>query len=285
MYFAAEQVSVAFDRLSFKTGTDGRRRKAPQERTSALMCFLAFDATCKREDLNQLDMDPEKPAAKSNRDFVAVEFAKLVTLEAKDNNFKQVLELGKIADGGTDPTKRLSSNFFTQPLKKATEQSGVSVYPKRPPATAIIKLGHAATGLKWGMGYHEDWPISLPKLLSEVKGSTPFTDLAIFVMRDTKLTGNNYVDALVAALNERYSESLSTFWVDMIKKEKIFVRHIVKNALADMHQPFARSAISNLIDDIKSKTREELLDYILRLEALLQANKIQIDQVTGGGKL
>lgn len=285
MYFAAEQVSVAFDRLSSKRGADGRRTKAYQERTSVLMCFLAFDAICKRSDLNQLDMDPEKLIGKSHRDSVAVEFARLVLLDSKVGRFTQVLELGKISAGGTDPAKRLSSNFLTVPLKKATEQSGVSVYPKRPASTPMIKLGQAATGLKWGMGYHEDWPTSLPRLLSEAKGSTPFTDLAIFVMRDTKLTGSNYVDALGNSINKRYSEALSAFWVDKIKKEKIFARHILENAMTDMHASFARSMLPGQIDSLYSKTREELLEYVLHLETILQANKIQIDQIKGGGKL
>jgi hypothetical protein len=280
MYFSEEQVSISFERLASRKRTVGKKTKTHLERTSVLMCFLAFDARCKGVNLARLDMNPDKPNGKSNREAVALEFAKLVLLDSAHRNIRQVLELGKVSGGGKDPAVRLSSNFLTVPLKKATEQTGEFFYPRRPPSAPMIRLGQTATGLKWGMEYHQDWPTSLPKLLSEVKESTPFTDLAIFVMRDTRLSGKDYLEALSNAIAARFSDQLAKFWVEKIKKEKILVRHILANPFSSTHQAFARStqiASTNRYDDM---TRGELLDYISHLEGILDANQIEFESLT-----
>ena len=280
MYFSEEQVSVSFRRLASRKRTDGQKTKTHLERTSVLMCFLAFDARCKGGNLTRLDMDPDKPDGKANREAVALEFAKLVLLDPKPREIKQVLELGKVVGGGKDPAERFSSNFLTVPLKKATEQAVAFFYPKRPPSAPMIKLGQAATGLKWGMEYHQDWPISIPKLLSEVKDSTPFTDLAIFVMRDTRLTGGDYIEALSNAISARFSDQLAKFWVEKIKKEKLLAKHILSNPFSPTHQAFARSTQIVLADRFDAASRDDLLNYISHLEGILDANQIQFKSLS-----
>ncbi len=280
MYFSKEQVSISFKRLASRKRTDGQKTKTHLERTTVLMCFLAFDARCKGVNLARLDMNPDRPDGKANREAVALEFARLVLLDPAPGEIKQVLELGKVFGGGKDPAKRLSSNFLTVPLKKATEQAGAFFYPKRPPSAPMIRLGQAATGLKWGMEYHQDWPTSLPKLLSEVKDSTPFTDLAIFVMRDTVLTGSDYIQVLSNAINSRFSDQLAEFWVEKIKKEKLLAKHILVSPFSSTHQPFARSRqiiLANRFDDV---SRDELLSYISHLEGILHANQIQFKSLS-----
>jgi hypothetical protein len=280
MYFSEEQVSISFRRLASRKRNDEKKTKTHLERTSVLMCFLAFDARCKSANLARLDMNPDKPDGKANREAIGLEFAKLVLLDHTPMKIKQVLELGKVSGGSKDPAERLSSNFLTVPLKKATEQTGAFFYPKRPPSAPMIRLGQAATGLKWGMEYHQDWPTSLPKLLSEVKDSTPFTDLAIFVMRDTKLTESNYIEALSNAINARFSDQLAKFWVEKCKKEKLLARHILTNPFSLEHQAFARStqiASANRFDTV---TRGELLEYIMHLEGILEANQIEYRSLT-----
>lgn len=284
MYFSEEQVSVSFRRLASRKRTDGQKTKTHLERTSVVMCFLAFDARCKGVNLTRLDMDPDRPDGKANREAVALEFAKLVLLDPKPREMKQVLELGKVVGGGKDPAERFSSNFLTVPLKKATEQAVEFFYPKRPPSAPMIRLGQAATGLKWGMEYHQDWPISLPKLLSEVKDSTPFTDLAIFVMRDTSLTGSDYIEALSNAISARFSDQLAKFWVEKIKKEKLLAKHILSNPFSSSHQAFARSAQIVLADRFDAVSRDDLLDYISYLEQILDANQIQFKSLSERNK-
>lgn len=280
MYFSEEQVSVSFKRLASRKRTDGKKTKTHLERTSVLMCFLAFDARCKSAKTARLDMNPDRPEGKANREAISLEFAKLVLLDPMPRKIRQVLELGKVSGGGKDPAERLSSNFLTVPLKKATEQSGEFFYPKRPPSAPMIRLGQAATGLKWGMEYHQDWPTSLPKLLSEVKESTPFTDLAVFVMRDTRLTGNDYVEALSNAIAARFSDQLAKFWVEKIKKEKLLARHILANPFSSTHRAFARSTQIALANRFDTVTRDELLDYVSHLEGILEANQIEFESLT-----
>lgn len=285
MYFSQEQVFVSFKRLASRKKADGKKTKTHLERTSVLMCFLAFDARCRGANLTRLDMNPDKIEGKGNREAIGLEFAKLVLLDPTPRKIRQVLELGKVSSGGKDPAERLSSNFLTVPLKKATEQSGAFFYPKRPPSAPMIKLGQVATGLKWGMEYHEDWPSSLPKLLSEVRESTPFTDLAIFVMRDTHLTGNDYIEALSIAINERFSSQLAQFWIQRIKNEKVLARHILENPFSSTHQAFARSTQTASANRFDGATRDELLEYITHLEGILEANQIEFESLTERGAI
>ena len=77
---------------------------------------------------------------------------------------------------------RISSNFFTVPLKKGSQSAKVYFYPNRP--VPVLKLGQVATGITWGISYFEDWIKNLPELLVDVKSSSPFTDLAVFVLKD-----------------------------------------------------------------------------------------------------
>ena len=279
MYFSEEQISLSFKRLASRKQADGNKTKTHLERTSVLMCFLAFDARCKSLRTNRLDMNPDRPEGKANRDGIALEFSKLVLLDNSPQKLLQVLELGKVSGGGKNPADRLSSNFLTVPLKKATEQQGDFFYPKRPPSSPMIKLGLTATGLKWGMEYHSDWPTSFPKLLSEIKESTPFTDLAIFIMRDTSLNGKDYIEALSESLYARFSEKLATFWNEKIKKEKMLAKHILINPFSSTHQAFAKSTQFTSINCFDGITRDKLLEHVLHLESLLKVNQIEFESL------
>jgi len=277
MYFSADQVGVSFKRLASRKRADGKKTKTHLERTSALMCFLAFDVVCKNAGHDLLDLNPETAEGRNNRKSIELEFAKLVLLDRTPLNIRQVSELGKIDSAGKDPEKRLSSNFLTVPLKKATEQAGECFYPKRPPSTPVIQIGQAATGLKWGMKYHQDWRQSLPKLLSEVKDSTPFTDLGVFLMRDTLLTGTNYVVALSNAFKERFSAKLADFWIKCIEKERIMARHMLEDPFSMKHQAFAKPTHQSSSASLDCLTKNELISYVNYLEELLEANEMEYE--------
>src|SRR5690606_35170148 len=175
------------------------------------MYFLAFDAVCKKVDNTLLDLNPDKPNGKNNRKAIELEFTKLVLLDRSHGQIRQVSELGKVDCKSKDPEKRISSNFLTVPLKRASGQAGNFYYPQRP-STPLFKMGPAATGLKWGLKYYEDWMDNLPKLLSEIKDSTPFTDLAIFVFRDASIdapVSSSLIDVLRPLITARFSEPLA----------------------------------------------------------------------------
>lgn len=278
MYFSSDQVHTSFKRLASRKHTG----KTHLERTSCLMYFFAFEAVCKKVNCSLLDLNPDKTEGKNNRKAIELEFTKLVLLQRSPRQIIQVTELGKIDSTGKNPEKRISSNFLTVPLKKATEQSEPYFYPKRPP-TPMIKLGKAATGLKWGIEQHQDWSDSLPKLLSEIKDPTPFTDLAIFVMRDTRINdeAKDYVDALSTALNERFNLQLAQFWNQRIKSEKVMAhRHILTNPFSSTHQAFTKSAPDFPGNRFESQNRDDLINYIVNLEGTLEANQIKFTVLT-----
>jgi hypothetical protein len=273
MYINSDQVAISFKRLSSRKESG----KTHLERTSVLMYFLAFDAVCKSSGYNRLDLNPEKTDGKSNRKAIELEFTKLVLLERSRKSIVQVSELGKVDCNAKDPEKRISSNFLTVPLKKASEQTDPYFYPKRP-AAPLMGLGHPATGLKWGLGYSKDWEVNLPKLFSDIKDSTPFTDLAIFVFRDTWFPDNtsDYIQALSLCIIERFTSELAKFWVDRIEKEKVLVRHI-SSPFSIVHQPFAKPSKTTSSRDLGSIKKEYLIDHIVYLENVLTVNNIDFD--------
>lgn len=274
VYLSSHQVSVSFKRLSSRK-TNG---KTHLERTSVLMYFLAFDAVCKKTELSMLDLDPDKLEGKSNRKAIELEFTKLVLLDRAYGKIRQVSELGKIDCDSKDPEKRISSNFLTVPLKKASDHNEKFIYPKRPSAP-LFKMGASATGLKWGLEYHEDWMNSFPKLLSEIKDSTPFTDLAIFIMRDSVIEGNNSVnliDSLKQLISKRFSIRVSKFWIERIEKEKVLAKH-TSNPYTTTHEPFAKKAKENSTNRFEKCDKKDLVEYITYLEDVLEANDIDFE--------
>ncbi|RZJ90563.1 MAG: hypothetical protein EOO20_07760 [Chryseobacterium sp.] len=270
MYFSSEQVSISFKRLSSRKSGG----KTHMERTSALMYFLAFDVVCKSKGGGPVDFDPEKIEGKNNRKSIELEFTKLVLLNKEHNKIAQVSELGKIDYMGKDPEKRISSNFLTVPLKKASEHSTPYSYPKRP-ATPLMRLGQAATGQKWGINYCDDWRKNLPVLLSDIKQSSPFTDLAVFILRDTLFDrgATECITTLSTGLSCRFSKELAEFWIERIEKEKLFAKHI-QLPLSENHDSFGKK---NTINDLQFGSQislEQLSYHIKYLEDLLSAHNI-----------
>ncbi len=266
-YLNTDMVSRSFKRLSSRK----KAGKTHLERTSVLMYFLAFDAACKYFDAGALDLNPDSLDGKNNRKQVEVEYTKLILLEKTSDVFKQVTELGKICVGGTTPEKRISSNFFTVPLKKASEQKEPYFYPKRP-ATPLLKMGPAATGKPWGITYGDDWASNLPLLISEIKESTPFLDLAFFVCRDCGFDDkfNDGISAVSDQLQKRFTKKLADFWVTRIDKEKVLAKHL-DSPFADHHSYFVRSYAEDAgeINGYEKMKKSELIERIKYLEKIL----------------
>ena len=272
MYLRSDQVSISLKRLASRN----QEGKSHLERTSALMYFLAFDSSCKIKDCIHIDFDPEKKDGKSNRKLIELEYTKLILLSRVHGKIIQVIELGKIEHEGKDPEKRISSNFLTVPLKKASDHVEPFYYPRRP-ATPLMGLGQSATGIKWGISHFEDWQVNLPKLLSDVKQSTPFTDLAIFIFRDTYFGGErkDYILALSKKIKERFTHNLSSFWIERIEKEKVLVRHITE-PFTELHDPFAKTEkLDTNAASLSVFSNEKLVKHIEYLEALLADYKIK----------
>ncbi|RAJ98466.1 hypothetical protein [Aliidiomarina maris] len=281
LYFSPELVEQSFNRLT-PVSTAGKKSL---ERTSALMYFIAFAATISRLGVSSLDMNPRTFEGKTNRQAMELEYVKLVQLKSFDDGvIRHVSVLGKIDIGGKHPEKRISSNFFTVPLTKASKSTTEYDYPSRP--APIMKMGLSATQIKWGLSYHSDRKKNLPKLFTEFKSNTPFTDLAVFVSRYDSLPEKvaTIHEALTFVIRDRFEEDFANFWLARINSEKIFFR--------PMDQPFSSTFSDALVTDnnfrTSSNTDEEALralekgvleKRVIYLESLLDAQDIKYQPI------
>lgn len=275
-YLKSELVREAFERLSPRSDAG----KVPMERTSVLMYFLAVDAACKHLDKMCLDLNPESLEGKNYRKQVELEFTRLVLVEHTDGELKQVTELGKIDTSATSPEKRISSNFFTVPLKKAADQTEPYNYPRRPAAPVLI-MGAAATGKKWGISHHENWGKNLLVLLADIKSPTPFLDLAIFVCRDCAFddSADDLVLAIAEQLQKRFTKKMADFWMDKIQKEMVFARHVGDAPFVRHHFSFVGSYMQESVPSKRydRMTKSELIARINELESMLSATNYTVN--------
>jgi hypothetical protein len=266
-YLSQDFVCKSFERLSSRNKTG----KTHMERTSALMYFLSVDAAFKHLSVSILDLNPDSLDGKNNRKQVELEFTKLVLVGNSHGSIKQVIELGEIEDASTHPEKRISSNFLTVPLKRASDQTTPFYYPSRP-KSPLFKMGHAATGQKWGVSFHENWKANFLVILTTIKGSTPLFDLAVFVCRDSEFNDGtaDIFSALEAQLKKKFTQRLADFWIQRIAKEKAMPRD-VEIAFSDRYAPFASAykLASAPVKKYTQMTKLELITRIHQLESML----------------
>jgi hypothetical protein len=268
MYISSEVVKTSLNRLK----SNAESGKSHQEKTSSLMYFLAFDALAKRKDKTLIEFPPKAFARKE----MALEYAKLVLLNKDGNgNTQQIVELGLVEINGRQPEKRISSNFYTVPLKNASDISGGDNYPNRP--APILRLGNVSDKVKWGITYHAGWKINFPKFFSEIRSNTPFTDLAIFICRNDFFANNisEWEKALYFILNTCFTDKLSSYWSDKINDEKRFAKHISndmffasKQQNIDLKPCLSRNEALRGLDKAKLIARVEYLETILDNNAI-----------------
>jgi hypothetical protein len=268
-YFNQELVCRSFENLSSR----GMAGKTHMERTSALMYFLSVDAALKYFNATMLDLNPDNLNGVNSRKQVELEFTKLVLVGDTASGLGQVTELGKVEWGGTSPEKRISSNFFTVPMKKASNQSAPFYYPSRPTNSALLKMGQAATGKHWGICFHDNWKPNFLRILATAKSSTPSLDFAVFVCRDSLIDNGelNLFTALGKQLTKRFTKNLSDYWIARIEKEKVLAR--------DVEAPFAAkySQFTTSYTHPRSTTKKydlmkksELIKRIYHLESIMK---------------
>lgn len=246
------------------------------ERTSALICFLAFDALLKKTSITPpIDLDPEVGTGKTNRDILTREVTRIVQLKNGSEPF-QVLSLGEVTRGGNPPEKRFSSNFLTTGMKKATTSATAYDYPSRP--CPLLVLGPKATGLTWGIDRHSDWQKNLPVFLQGRKTKTPFTDLAIFVLRQRgfESTATVLQDGLIDGLREIFTPDICEFWKKQITLEKVYFG-TVENSFQDVAStPFADCSWMGDSQPIDESTA--LTSRVSYLEGLLKMHNISFEE-------
>lgn len=240
-YLNPTLVSEAFGRLASRNTTG----KSHLERTSALMVFLSMDAMYKHFAVDRLNFSPESLEGRSNRKQLELEFTKMVLLEHLGGCVRQVIELGRIDENGTSPDKRLSSNFLTVPLKKASEQSAPLFYPRRPDAPLLV-LGGTSAAEKWSVACHGDWREHVLEVLTCVTSPTPMRDLAVFVCRDCVFDARdtNLFDALGRKLADRFTANLSGYWRQRIEKERLFAKNF-SGPFVDQYISFSKPSVAS----------------------------------------
>ncbi len=265
-YLNESLVREAFLRL--RQNEDGG--KTGLERTSALMCFLAFDALLKRTGITPpLDFDPDVSNGKNNREGLTREFTRLVQLKNGSTPY-HVLNLGKVEVGGNPPEKRFSSNFLTVSLKKATTSQTATEYPTRP-SNPLLLMGQSAVKITWGIDRHPDWRENLPVFLQSRKTKIPFHDLACFVLRQRGFVSEAQTlqEGLMDGLREIFTPELCDFWQKQLSLERVYAPKI-ENPFQDTpcspFQDLVWLGDSQPMDDLATlESRVEYLEGLLRM--------------------
>ncbi len=247
------------------------------ERTSALMCFLAFDALLKRTSINPpVDLDPEVSNGKNNRDVLTREFARLVQLKNGAEPY-HVLNLGEVEIGGSSPEKRFSSNFLTVSVKKSTTSEKVYEYPSRP-TNPLLVLGPKATGITWGIDRYSEWKANLPVFLQGRKTKTPFHDLACFVLRQRGFfsSATTLQEGLMDGLAEIFTPELCAFWKTQISLEKVYAEEVQDPFQDTAPNPFGDCSWMGDMQPVNEMLT--LTSRVNYLEGLLRVHKIPFDE-------
>lgn len=246
------------------------------ERTSALMCFLAFDALLKRTSINPpIDLDPDVSNGKTNREIMTREFTRLVQLKNGTDPY-HIVNLGEVVIGGS-PEKRFSSNFLTVSLKKATTSQKAYGYPSRP-SNPILTLGPKATGLEWGIDRHSDWKTNLPVFLQGRKTKTPFHDLACFVLRQRGFISYSTTlqESLMDGLAEIFTPELCAFWKTKLSFEKVYAEEVLDPFQAVMPTPFDDCSWMGDLQPVNETAA--LTSRVNYLQSLLKLHKIPFEE-------
>jgi hypothetical protein len=266
MYFTPKLIEVCFARLKSRDG--GSKRGI--ERTSALMYFLAFDSI--RKEKKSISLNHTSVEGKSNRAALGVEYSKLITVTNLGvDRVLAAVDLGelKIIDS---PEKRISSNFLTVPLKKASALTTPMPYPGRP--APLLRLGSVLlSGDSWGISLHENWEEHISIFLADRISQTPFLDFSIFVLRETEFEyKDNIIELICEMLEKRFSNELATYLKNKISFEKRRFTYTTEWFQDKKNRPF--SSYSPKISEHCTNNNQLLLERIQYLESLLSQNEI-----------
>lgn len=262
MYIQPTLVKDAFLRL--KTNTTAGKRSL--ERTSSLMVFLSYAAMAKKYDREIIDVDFDNAEGEKIRTELSLEFDRLLGVASQ----KSIVELGAVTFGGKNPRERLSSNFLTTHIPAARKQAGAFLYPKRPQPPVLV-LGKGGTGLTNGIKKNQDWSAGLEAHLTDVQSRTPFSDLAIFVLRGKAVEdcGKCIQDVLASELKKLYPADVAEFWRMKMKAERPFAKYYpisdylsesYNDMLAGLTSPTRRA-------ELNSMSKHDLVELILTLES------------------
>jgi hypothetical protein len=216
MFLEDANLYAAFQRLRHNQ-TKGKKGL---ERTSGLMYLLAFDKLVQYKcGQSPLDFDPSTEEGRFHRRKFSFNFSGLVSI--RHRKYLQIAALGEIKTGSISPEKRVSANFLTVPLTKAAQAQTPCDYPSRP--VPLLVLGDAQRGMSWRVDYHPQCLDNLGTFLLENGSRTPFTDLAIVILRDHDFPAStsSIMMVLHKALATHFTQQLTDRWMKSIEFESL----------------------------------------------------------------
>lgn len=250
--------------------------KAGQEITSAIFYLLSFERVRKARGCEDaLCLDPTTQEGTQVRALMRDEFSRLSVLceHPTPGMFVNAPDLGSHACERKSPDKRIGSNFFTVPLKKASQSATPIHYPNRKHGPLLV-LGSLRADSKWCIRRHPKWLQTLRKMLADRNTRTPFTDLAIYMFRTSKCSySENVSDSLCELVRSHFCNDFAEELCAQLVAER--QRLSVKDdpfseAFSNCFKDLARVSVSYSNDgDVKS-----LKARISYLEQLLIAHKI-----------
>ena len=271
-YLAPALVSKSFERLREIVPEP----KAGQEVTSAIFYLLSFERA--REALGcgtTLSLDPCTLDGRRVRTLMRDEFSKLSVLcsHPVPGIFVNAPDLGAYACERKSPDKRIGSNFFTVPLKKASQSASPIDYPNRKHGPLLV-LGPLRADSKWCIKRHPEWLNTLRQMLAERSTRTPFTDLAVFIFRNSKCSyTSDLPEALCELVRSHFCKDFADEVCDQILSER--------QRLAFKEEPFSKTfanCFRHLADASINGSEENdpraLKARINYLEQLLVSHKI-----------
>jgi len=271
-YLAPSLVSKSFERLREIVPEP----KAGQEVTSAIFYLLAFERA--RQALGCraiLSLNPCTSEGRRARTLMRDEFSKLSILceHPVPGVFVNAPDLGSYACERKSPDKRIGSNFFTVPLKKASQSASAIDYPNRKHGPLLV-LGPLQADSKWCIRRHPKWLHTIRQMLAERSTRTPFTDLAVFIFRNAKCAySSDLPEALCELVRSHFCEDFATEFCAQILTER--------QRLSVKEEPFAEdfaNCFKHLADvsanDSQKNDPQVLKARISYLEQLLVAHNI-----------
>jgi hypothetical protein len=277
MFINSALTEQAFHRLA-EIHSEG---KAGQEVASAVFYLFAFELSRRKLECRAvIDLDPTTEQGERARALMRDEFSRLAILSEPPapGLFVQALDFGCAVCDRKSPEKRIGSNFFTVPLKRASQSATSLAYPNRRHGP-LLKMGRLQQGKIWCLARHERWIGNLKMMLAERKSSTPFTDLLTYVFRNSEIDGAaSLSDALVAFSKSSFCPDFADELCIHIGRESDKVE-LTCSPFVQKYSNNFRSLASVRSRLLPSDSLANLNKRIKYLENLLNKNRIPFERL------
>ncbi len=274
--------------------------KTGMERTSILATFLSFDRLERDLSAASIDLSDGTIARNLIKDY----YHDCLTMGELHGKPYEVVDFGWIQDAGTRQlASRLSSNFLTTGLKRASELANPSDWPRRPKAP-LLQLGLPLEGKRWGVAKHPDWMTNLETVFGDrICGLNTFP-LIVFLLRHQEL---EFIDdpllLLKNGLSTIYTPDLVEWLVShaaipmnwsisfFCKEDKLFMYTISPSFITITYEESVIGESNPDIVDILDASNEDDIPFTVQpiiikriIAALIAGNHVILTGPPGTGK-